>query len=186
MSKIAVSSPAAGTATYTISAPAGSTDRTITLPDASGTILTTATAGVPVNGPAFRAYASSSVSITGNVSTKVPVNTVEFDTNSAFDTVNQRFKPSVAGYYQINFGFESNNVASGYFIAQLKKNGTTVSYSSNYPSDANFGPAAAGSALVYLNGSTDYVELFAQSSASRSISGNSFATLNGFLARSAT
>jgi hypothetical protein len=39
MSKIAVSSPASGTATYTISAPAGSTDRTLTLPDATGTML---------------------------------------------------------------------------------------------------------------------------------------------------
>jgi hypothetical protein len=38
MSKIAVSSPASGTATYTISAPAGSTDRTLTLPDSSGTL----------------------------------------------------------------------------------------------------------------------------------------------------
>jgi hypothetical protein len=39
MSKIAVSSPASGTATYTISAPAGSTDQTLTLPDATGTVL---------------------------------------------------------------------------------------------------------------------------------------------------
>lgn len=47
MSKIAVSSPASGTATYTISAPAGSTDRTITLPDATGTVLLS---GNPISG----------------------------------------------------------------------------------------------------------------------------------------
>jgi len=40
MSKIAVSSPASGTATYTISAPAGSTDRTLTLPDQTATLIT--------------------------------------------------------------------------------------------------------------------------------------------------
>ena len=42
MSKIALSSPASGSATFTIAAPVGSTDRTLTLPDASGTVATTA------------------------------------------------------------------------------------------------------------------------------------------------
>jgi hypothetical protein len=40
MSKIALSPPASGTATFTLSAPATNTDRTLNLPDASGTVLT--------------------------------------------------------------------------------------------------------------------------------------------------
>lgn len=40
MSKIALSGPASGTATYTISAPTGATDRTITLPDQTATLIT--------------------------------------------------------------------------------------------------------------------------------------------------
>jgi hypothetical protein len=39
MSKIALSGNPSGTATYTIASPAGSTDRTLTLPDAAGTIV---------------------------------------------------------------------------------------------------------------------------------------------------
>lgn len=40
MSKIALSGPAGGTATYTVTAPAGVTDRTLTLPDQTGTLTT--------------------------------------------------------------------------------------------------------------------------------------------------
>jgi hypothetical protein len=43
MSKIAVNSPATGTATFTLTAPGGtSTDRTLTLPDNTGTVITSA------------------------------------------------------------------------------------------------------------------------------------------------
>jgi hypothetical protein len=48
MSKIALSGPATGTATFTITTPAGtSTDRTLTLPDAAGTIQVS---GNPISG----------------------------------------------------------------------------------------------------------------------------------------
>jgi hypothetical protein len=45
MSKIAISGASTGTATFTIESPATSTNRTLTLPDNTGTILTNATAG---------------------------------------------------------------------------------------------------------------------------------------------
>jgi hypothetical protein len=47
MSRIALSPPASGTATFTLSAPATNTDRTLSLPDEAGTILTSA--GVPAS-----------------------------------------------------------------------------------------------------------------------------------------
>ena len=40
MSRIALSPPASGTATFTLSAPATNTDRTLTLPDSTGTVAT--------------------------------------------------------------------------------------------------------------------------------------------------
>jgi len=40
MSKIALSGPAGGTATYTVTAPTGATDRTLTLPDQTATLIT--------------------------------------------------------------------------------------------------------------------------------------------------
>ena len=45
MSKVAITGNASGTGTLTIAAPNTSTDRTLTLPDNTGTILTNATAG---------------------------------------------------------------------------------------------------------------------------------------------
>ena len=45
MSKIAISGASTGTATFTLESPATSTNRTLTLPDNTGTILTNATAG---------------------------------------------------------------------------------------------------------------------------------------------
>jgi hypothetical protein len=186
MSKIALSGSALGTGTFTIASPNGNTDRTINLPDSNGTILTTATAGVPVNGPAFSAYASTGLSITGNVSTKVVLDSTNFNVGSYFDTTNKRFLPLVAGYYQVNFSVEAGGTASGYYVAQLKKNGSIVALAANFPTDASFGPVSAGATLVYMNGSTDYLEMYIQSSASRTINGGSTTAMNGFLARSAT
>jgi hypothetical protein len=45
MSKISIAGASTGTATFTIESPATSTNRTLTLPDNTGTILTNATAG---------------------------------------------------------------------------------------------------------------------------------------------
>ena len=47
MSKIALSPNASGTGVFTIASPNGNTDRTLTLPDEAGTVLTTA--GVPAS-----------------------------------------------------------------------------------------------------------------------------------------
>lgn len=42
MSKVAITGNASGTGVFTIAAPAGNTDRTLTLPDEAGTVLTSA------------------------------------------------------------------------------------------------------------------------------------------------
>ena len=47
MSKIALSPNASGTGVFTITSPSGNTDRTLTLPDEAGTVLTTA--GIPTS-----------------------------------------------------------------------------------------------------------------------------------------
>jgi hypothetical protein len=156
MSKIAVSSPASGTATYTISAPAGSTDRTISLPDNTGTILTTATAGVPVNGPAFSAYLGGSQTISNGTWTKVAASTELFDTNSNYDVSLYRFTPTVAGYYQISFCWIVNAVATTINIALYKNGSLFVSPTQTAAASA----AASASVLVSANGSTDYFEFY--------------------------
>jgi hypothetical protein len=162
MSKVALSGNASGTGTFTIASPNSNTDRTLSLPDASGTVLTTATAGVPVNGPAFSAYATTPQTITTSTFTKSTFGTEAFDTNSNFTS--STFTPQVAGYYQINFtilGSSTGTVTR--YIGQVHKNGvnagrladTTGSFSAGNPF------VFSGSTMLYLNGSTDYVEIYA-------------------------
>jgi hypothetical protein len=125
------------------------------LPDAIITQADLAT-GVAGTGPAFSAYVGSSQTIVTNTFVKMQINTEEFDTNNNFDpTTNYRFTPTVAGYYQVNGSIVfSTNITSPQLA--IYKNGTNFKVGTNYAS----GAWANVSALVYLNGSTDYIELY--------------------------
>ena len=161
MSKVALSGNASGTGTFTIASPNGNTDRTLTLPDNTGTILTTATAGVPVNGPAFSAGASALQSIAVNTIAKMECDTEFFDTNSNYNTSLYRFTPTVAGYYQVNGVVSAQTTEATYGVhAIIYRNGTVVAYGSTSLAAAYNYPYSNVSALVYMNGSTDYLELY--------------------------
>ena len=193
MSKITLSPNASGTGTFTIASPNSNTDRTINLPDASGTILTTATPGVPVNGPAFSASMAGGQSISAATTTKVVFSAEKFDTNANYDpTTNYRFTPTVAGYYQINLNiWLRTTAATGTpLYTYVMKNGSTVA-GFMYTDSISAGTDQAGTiaTLVYLNGSTDYVEAYARvASGTGTVCANSAGNsmFCGFLARSAT
>jgi hypothetical protein len=149
-------------------------------------VLSTATAGVPIGGPAFSAYNSSGQSLPSGVATKFQANTKEFDTANAYDNVtNFRFMPQVGGYYQINAGFQIVSTQTSLTV-QLYKNGTSYKILQNVPSNA--GSATYGSALVFLNGSTDYVEIFfSQAAATQNTTSNAASTyFQAAMVRSAT
>ena len=114
-------------------------------------------------GPAFSAYLGSAQSTNSGVVTKAQFNAEEFDTNNNFDsTTNYRFTPTVAGYYQVNGLIVFTALSSGYYAqAQLFKNGSVFKYGVNTPSATNAYVRSNISTLVYLNGSTDYIELYA-------------------------
>jgi hypothetical protein len=165
----------------TISPPAVAGTNTLTLPAATGTVLTTAggqtisgTTTVStlnattiqvggnqaVNGPAFSAYNSLAQSLTNGANTKVQFPTKEFDTNSNYDnSTNYRFTPTVAGYYQIT-SFVATANANNSFQISIWKNGSGFKNGAQ----AGGGSYIFGSsvtALIYFNGSTDYVEIYA-------------------------
>ena len=190
MSNIAMQGGATGTGTVTLLAPSTSTNRTINLPDSNGTILTTATAGVPVNGPAFSAYNSSSTTLSAGTYTKIALQTETFDTNSYFDNAtNYRFTPLISGYYQINGGVSTNNPA-GAVTSVIYKNGSIYAKGSiNVPQAATTLAASVVSSVVYFNGATDYVELYGlqTNGSSQTTNANSYDTyFNGAMIRSAT
>lgn len=115
-----------------------------------------ANTGVAGNGPAFSAYATVGTACTGGASTKILFDSEEFDTNNNF--ASSRFTPTVAGYYQINAScFIGSASRSSENVIQLYKNGAPYKQS---PDTTAYFYAIASSWLVYLNGSTDYVEIY--------------------------
>lgn len=94
--------------------------------------------------------------------TKVAFSVEEFDTGANFDsTTNSRFQPIVAGYYQINWGVNINatNTLST-AASSLYKNGAQYKQGVAYVGPAISTFASTGSAIVYMNGTTDYLEIW--------------------------
>ena len=121
------------------------------------------------NGPAFSAYQNSGGSIGNNVATKVAFQVESFDTNSAYDKdTNYRFQPQVAGYYQIYAQTRLGGSGAAYeaYLA-INKNGSEYVRGSNSSKIQGGFETPSVNSLVYLNCSTDYVEIYAfQSSGS--------------------
>lgn len=185
MSSIKLTPNALGSGAFTIAAPNSNTDRTLTLPDATGTILTTATPGVPVNGPAFLATQSSATSIINGTTTKVLFGAELFDTSSNF--ASSRFTPTVAGYYQINSNVTINAVGASSNIVYLFKNGSEYLRGGRVYCPTAAPAGVTISAVVYMNGATDYVEIYAFTNGGTSDTESGISTnFSGALIRSAT
>jgi len=152
---------------------------------ASGVI--TATGGVVVGAaaaPAFSAYKTTNQSITTSTSTKITFPTEDYDTNSNF--ASSTFTPTVAGSYLIGAGYNPNGGGTPTRVALLfYKNGAELKRAFDVSTICN---EAAGSCLVYMNGTTDYLEAYAYIIATSPqiySAGSSDTYFHGFLARSA-
>jgi hypothetical protein len=138
-------------------------------------------ANVSGNGPAFRAWASATTSVSHNTNTKVALATENFDTANCF--ASSTFTPNVAGYYQFSFAVRFEGTGT---LALLFKNGSLIAQGSFVAVSQSY--TSTGSDLVYMNGTTDYVDLYAYqvSGVAQNVSTGSAATfLSGFLARTA-
>ena len=149
-------------------------------------------ANVAGNGPAFFANMSGTQSASAGTYTKVAFNNKAYDTDSFFNstasTVNgippYAFKPTTAGYYQINAGVY-NQAANQTNLLRIYKAGTAlVELARLYVGSA---PTMSGASLVYLNGTTDYVEIYFYCSTTTTIGSNEGALcwVNGALVRAA-
>lgn len=156
----------------TLSPPAVAGTNTLTLPAKTGNIITSAdtgtvsqamlATGVGATGPAFSAYASASQTVTTTTQTKVAIDTENFDTNSNFDTTNYRFTPTVAGYYQVNGSLRGTGTGTFTSIAgYIYKNGSPSKRAQITASlTAGNNTSITVSDIIYMNGSTDYLELW--------------------------
>ena len=150
MASLIPSGSATGSGSVTLTVPTTNSNQTATLPDATGTVM------VSGNMPAFSAYASASQSLTTGTQTKVIFGTESFDTNNNFSS--NRFTPTVAGYYQINgcTNIQGSSAVTRAFTG-IWKNGSEYARGVDVPAVVN---ATNVSNVIYLNGSTDYVELY--------------------------
>lgn len=187
MGDIVLAGATSGTITLQPTAVAGSS--TLTLPAANATVLTSVSAqsafppNIAGNGPAFRARPSTTQSVTSATYTKVTLGTENWDTNNNF--ASSRFTPTVAGYYFISGVLYATMSTSTYIWIQIYKNGVVEVSGNLNPPYATDGMGTVNG-LVYLNGSTDYVELYCYLDGTGSILVQDVYTqFSGFLARAA-
>jgi len=135
----------------------------------SGQVLTVSGAGIPSwataagsSGPTFRAYrASSDQTITINTATKIQFNAEDWDTDNCFDsTTNYRFTANKAGYYQFNttVAFDTTGAVNRNELLFYKNGSVNIRVNDDGAPSA-YG-TMSGSAIINLNGTTDYVEVY--------------------------
>jgi hypothetical protein len=118
------------------------------------------TLGTYGNIPTFYAYLATAQSVGNSSYVKINVNTKSFDTNNNFDTTNYRFTPTVAGYYQITGQVAFTGSGTGHSGVSLYKNGANYSAGSVCPNNTSLGGQNTVTSTIFLNGTTDYVELY--------------------------
>jgi len=188
VSKIRLTPNASGTGTVTLTVPSTSTDRTLTLPDNTGTIISTESS-VPPKVPMFFAYLGSNQSLTQATSTVIQLNTEEIDTHGWYDTSTYRYTPQTAGYYFFTFNFFIQGVINANVVlARINKNGSSAEGArvvQMHPgADGDF--VLSTSVMIGLNGSTDYVDfmLYQGHVTTRTIvAGRGRTSASGFLLR---
>ena len=140
----------------------GSTGNVLTV--ASG-IPSWAAPATPTGMPAVYAYQQYVQNPGAATATKINFELEEFDTNNNF--ASSRFTPTVAGYYlaYAKMPYDAAPTSNTALYFSLYKNGSNYSTLWSYfPINANSW-TVQGSSLVYMNGSTDYLEVYIYSGA---------------------
>lgn len=120
-----------------------------------------------------RYFMATAANSPANAWAKVPIDWPDqhglFDDQQMWDNTNKRFTPKKPGFYLVNC--RASTSTSGSLTVAVAKNGSNHSYVGASGSGLN---AAGGSAIVYCNGSTDYIELYCFTDAARA-----YATTSG-------
>ena len=114
-------------------------------------------------GPAFSVTCSAAQSIAAGVDTKVNFDTEAYDTNNCYDTTNKRFQPNVAGYYLLNAAVRTGLSTQRRVVCAIHKNGGVfLKAHSTSLSSSTYGAvnASYNTVIMYMNGSTDYADVY--------------------------
>ena len=151
--------------------------------------------------PTFSAYASSQT-ISSSTPTNITYTTEEFDTAGCFNNTGSTvtlnglsvpayaFCPPVAGYYQINGEVCYDVVSSSrYCYIIIYKNGGQHKQGSFCPLNSSDYASVNVQAVVYLNGTGDYVQIYSgqnsTGSATTIVSGVSYTHFSAVMVRGA-
>jgi hypothetical protein len=144
--------------------------------------LTLPGSGLPLTQglPIFSAYQNAAQALSAGVAAKATLQAEEFDSNNFFDNVtNYRFQPTIAGYYDIKGAMAIASTATT-CICLIYKNGAEFKRGATASGSGN----ATVAALVQLNGSTDYIEMWIYSAVAQNTApGASFTWFQGLMVR---
>tara|TARA_B100001173_G_scaffold155251_1_gene134577 strand:- start:119 stop:685 length:567 start_codon:yes stop_codon:yes gene_type:complete len=116
--------------------------------------------------PAFQAYLSATQSVSDGVTTKVQFDAEDLDTDNCYDnSTNYRFTPTIAGKYFVfsttmHLNTSNNNLVN--IINYIYKNGSSISRTQfDFQNNFTKNGSLDNSLIVDMNGSSDYLEIFA-------------------------
>ena len=112
-----------------------------------------------------RAYRNAAQNINATSNTKVLIDTISFDTEGVVNITNSRIVPNLPGYYIAIANIRVRAVPDGQMVsAAILKNGALVTYGTMVAQGAEGYSESIAQDLVYMNGTTDYLELYAYNS----------------------
>jgi len=123
--------------------------------------------GLTTNGPVFSAYQSTLQALSAATTTTCIYQTEEYDIGGCYNNTSSTvtlnglsvpawcFCPNVAGYYMVNFAIRAPQV--GEIAPLIFKNGVSYKGGTNVATSGANNFQGAANAIVYLNGTGDYV-----------------------------
>lgn len=136
--------------------------------------------------PAFQASANAVTSVApagSGIGTKINFAVESLDIGGHYDSSISRYTPKAAGWYQFNAVVNNNGQNYAYYVALIKNGAERFGYAYNAAAGSGTFTYGNTSGCIYMNGSTDYVEVYIQHYASGSLNMNNLGYFNGCFLR---
>jgi hypothetical protein len=107
--------------------------------------------------PHFAAYLSAPVPLASGILTKIPFDAKDIDSDGWYDVKTHRFTPQCPGSYRVTVSCVGTGRALTISLARIYKNGEPI-YETSGIDVRSQQPTRTVSAIIAMNGTTDYVE----------------------------
>lgn len=144
-----------------------------------------------IDGPSFMALMTSGQSLPSGASTFIQYSSEQFDSASCYNPTGSTvggipayaFRPTTAGYYFVQATLIVDPFVSGNseFIIRVFKNGTDFVWSNNNQNNTTHFNSFTHTSVVYLNGSTDYIQMSAYTAEAKAVSVPASSQFSAFL-----